>query len=43
MCPVGKNIHRLLDDKLVKIQEAMEYKMKEYTLLDIKKGMEEFC
>ncbi len=43
MCPVGKNIHRLLDDKLVQIQEAMENKMKEYTLLDMKNGMEEFC
>lgn len=42
MCPVGKNIHRLLDDKLVQIQEAMENKMKEYTLLDMKNGMEEF-
>ena len=43
LCPVGNNIHRLLDDKLTKIQETMENKMKEYTLLDMKNGMEEFC
>lgn len=31
-CPVGRNIHALLDDKLAAIQQAMEAKMKEYTL-----------
>ena len=28
-CPVGKNIHKLLDRKLVEIQKSMEDKMKE--------------
>ena len=40
-CPVGKNIHRILDSKLSEIQDAMENKMKGYTLLDIEKGIKE--
>ena len=40
-CPVGKNIHRILDSKLSEIQDAMEDKMKGYTLLDIEKGIKE--
>lgn len=39
-CPVGKNIHRLLDEKLRSIQDAMENKMKEYTLADLDTGMQ---
>ena len=31
-CPVGKNIHKLLDSKLETIQKAMENEMKKYTL-----------
>ncbi|MCR5134026.1 MAG: Rrf2 family transcriptional regulator [Clostridiales bacterium] len=34
-CPVGRNIHTLLDGKLVSIQTAMENEMKQYTLQDI--------
>lgn len=41
-CPVGKNIHRLLDDKLKAIQLAMENEMKKYTLDDLRIGMQEF-
>lgn len=40
-CPVGRNIHELLDDKLKSIQNAMESEMKKYTLLDIRIGMKE--
>ena len=40
-CPVGKNIHGILDGKLSEIQDAMENKMKSYTLLDIQKGIKE--
>jgi len=40
-CPVGKNIHRILDSKLSEIQDAMENKMKGYTLLDIENGIKE--
>ena len=37
-CPVGRNIHALLDDKLKAIQGAMEDEMKTYTLEDLKNG-----
>lgn len=40
-CPVGRNIHNLLDDKLVAIQEAMEDKMKEYTIDNLREGIDE--
>lgn len=40
-CPVGKNIHALLDDKLKAIQLAMENEMKKYTLDDLRIGMQE--
>ena len=40
-CPVGRNIHALLDDKLKAIQDAMEAEMKKYTLLDLRTGMKE--
>lgn len=40
-CPVGRNIHGLLDGKLRAIQEAMENQMKTYTLADLHTGMEE--
>ena len=38
-CPVGRNIHALLDDKLTTIQNAMEDEMKKYTLADLQEGM----
>lgn len=34
-CPVGKNIHQVLDDKLIRIQAAMEQELKTITLADI--------
>lgn len=34
-CPVGKNIHRVLDDKLLRIQNAMEQELKSITLADM--------
>ena len=40
-CPVGRNIHLFLDDKLKSIQEAMESEMKKYTLNDLRSGMQE--
>lgn len=40
-CPVGKNIHALLDDKLKTIQLAMENEMKKYSLDDLRIGMQE--
>lgn len=40
-CPVGSNIHNLLDDKLKAIQLAMEAEMKKYTIEDLSSGMKE--
>ena len=34
-CPVGKNIHTILDEILEKIQEAMEKEMKSTTIQDV--------
>ena len=39
-CPVGRNIHSLLDDMLEDIQEAMEQEMRWYTIADLNDGME---
>ena len=40
-CPVGRNIHRLLDEKLKAIQNSMEDKMRKFTLADLRTGMQE--
>lgn len=34
-CPVGKNIHGVLDDKLVRVQKAMEAELSSITLEDV--------
>ncbi len=34
-CPVGRNIHKGLDDKLESIQQAMEQRMAEITIKDV--------
>jgi len=34
-CPVGRNIHLILDDKLLQVQEAMEQKLASITLEDV--------
>ena len=38
-CPVGKNIHHVLDDKLAKVQEAMEREFAAITLADVKRDI----
>ena len=38
-CPVGKNIHHVLDDKLAKVQEAMERALAAITLADVKRDI----
>lgn len=35
-CPVGRNIHNALDSKLAQVQAAMEQKLSEITLADVK-------
>ena len=39
-CPVGRNIHHVLDDKLAKVQEAMEKELASITLADVKRDTE---
>lgn len=39
-CPVGRNIHSLLDDKLKAIQFAMENEMRKYNIDDLRSGMQ---
>ena len=34
-CPVGRNIHRILDGKLRQVQRAMESEMQKITLADV--------
>lgn len=34
-CPVGRNIHNVLDDKLLRVQAAMEEELKSITLADM--------
>lgn len=34
-CPVGKNVHAVLDNRLLAIQEAMKQQMKSVTLQDL--------
>ena len=41
-CPVGKNIHHVLDDKLLRIQTAMEQELKSITLADINLDLKKY-
>lgn len=41
-CPVGRNIHFILDDKLERVQNAMERELESITLEDVKKDVERF-
>lgn len=34
-CPVGKNIHNILDGRLLQVQEAMERELQAITLADV--------
>ena len=38
-CPIGKNIHHILDNRLLQVQKAMEEKLAEMTLADVKKDV----
>lgn len=38
-CPVGKNIHNVLDEKLIRVQNAMENEMKKITLADVENDL----
>lgn len=41
-CPVGRNIHYILDDKLFRVQAAMEKELASITLEDLKKDTEKY-
>ncbi|MDE5932194.1 MAG: Rrf2 family transcriptional regulator [Lachnospiraceae bacterium] len=41
-CPVGKNIHNVLDDKLVRVQTAMEQELRLITLADINADLKKY-
>ena len=41
-CPVGKNIHHILDDKLLGVQDAMEKELASITLEDLKRDTEKY-
>ncbi len=41
-CPVGRNIHAALDNKLSQVQNAMERELASLTLADIKKDMDKY-
>lgn len=41
-CPVGRNIHMVLDDKLLRVQQAMEKELASITLEDVKKDMKKY-
>lgn len=41
-CPVGRNIHLILDDKLLRVQHAMEKELDSVTLQDIMTDTEKY-
>lgn len=41
-CPVGRNIHHILDDKLIRVQNAMERELASITLEDLKKDTKKY-
>lgn len=41
-CPVGRNIHHILDDKLQRVQNALEKELASITLADVKKDTEKY-
>ena len=41
-CPVGKNIHNILDDKLQRVQTAMERELESITLADVMEDLRKY-
>lgn len=41
-CPVGRNIHNILDDKLVRVQKAMEAELQSITLADMRADLDQY-
>lgn len=41
-CPVGQNIHHVLDDKLMRVQRAMERELASITMADVKQDLQKY-
>ncbi|HJA66645.1 MAG TPA: Rrf2 family transcriptional regulator [Candidatus Mediterraneibacter cottocaccae] len=41
-CPVGRNIHNILDDKLLQVQKAMERELESITLADVMNDLKRY-
>lgn len=41
-CPVGRNIHQILDDRLLQVQNALERELESITLADVKRDTEKY-
>ena len=41
-CPVGRNIHHILDDKILQVQNALEKELASITLADVKRDTEKY-
>ena len=41
-CPVGRNIHHILDDKILRIQTALEKELASITLADVKQDTQKY-
>lgn len=41
-CPVGKNIHHILDNKLLQVQNSLEKELASITLADVKKDTKKY-
>lgn len=41
-CPVGRNIHNVLDEKLERVQKAMEREMESITLADLVRDLDSY-
>lgn len=41
-CPVGKNIHNVLDDKLLRVQTAMEDELRAITVGDVRNDLDKY-
>ena len=41
-CPVGANIHKILDEKLLQVQKAMETELASITLDEIKEDVQKY-
>ena len=41
-CPVGKNIHNILDGRLLQVQQAMERELETITLADVIRDLDNY-